>query len=378
MAAASIFQFVVAVLAPTLVTEVGISRLDLGSISASYYLAAAVASFSLGRLIDRISTGIGAILIYVLSASAFALVAALPTMGTFLVAGGTAGVAAGLSNPLTNRIIAAQSGARGVLVGVKQGGVQLSALIAGSGMPILALLCGWRTALILVAAAIVLIGMASWLYLPNQPSARAARLTEKEHLPVVIHWLCGYAFMMGAGMSAVTIYVVLYGHDEVGLSKVHAGLLLATMGLIGATARILSSIFAERGEQLSVWMAGGACAAVLGVALIAATTNPYVVWGGVAVVGSSGAAWNGVAILAVLRACPDRLTGHATGIVLTGFFVGLALGPPVFGAIVDATGSYDLGWGMAAACFAAAAVIIGASSRRHQLRHPAPADPCGV
>ena len=60
-------------------------------------------------------------------------------------------------------------------------------------------------------------------------------------------------------------------------------------------------------------------------------------------------------------------TGRASGVVLFGFLTGLGLGPPVFGAIVDTTGSYDLMWLLsAAAAVAAGGVVIawGSSVRR--------------
>ena len=49
-------------------------------------------------------------------------------------------------------------------------------------------------------------------------------------------------------------------------------------------------------------------------------------------------------------------TGRASGIVLFGFLSGLGIGPPIYGATVDATGSYTAMWLMS---IGAAAITVG-------------------
>jgi cyanate permease len=49
-------------------------------------------------------------------------------------------------------------------------------------------------------------------------------------------------------------------------------------------------------------------------------------------------------------------TGRASGIVLFGFLTGLGIGPPIYGATVDATGSYTAMWVMS---IGAAAITVG-------------------
>jgi cyanate permease len=49
-------------------------------------------------------------------------------------------------------------------------------------------------------------------------------------------------------------------------------------------------------------------------------------------------------------------TGRASGVVLLGFLAGLGIGPPIFGATVDATDSYTTMWLLS---IAASAVALG-------------------
>ena len=41
-------------------------------------------------------------------------------------------------------------------------------------------------------------------------------------------------------------------------------------------------------------------------------------------------------MLAVVSVAPEEAAGHASGVVQFGFLMGLALGAPIFGAVVDA------------------------------------------
>ena len=367
MTAASAFQFVLGALAPAFSTDLGLSRSMLGGITAAYYLVAALASSVLGRRIGVVSSRTGTFLLFAIGACACVFAAAVATVWALALAGAVAGIAAGLSNPVTNLVIAGRGGRRGALVGVKQAGVQLSAVLVGLGMPALTVTYGWRGALAWLAGIMLAVGLVAASGAPTSHTPRQFRQVTKQPLPPAVRWLCCYAFFMGAGMATFTTYLVLYGHDRLGLGASTAGMLLATFGAAGATGRLVSSVLAERGDRLGTWMTAGAFVAVAGVALFATTTNLMLVWAGIMVVGLSGAAWNGVVMLAVLRLSGEGQTGHATGVVLTGFFLGLGVAPPVFGAVVDATQAYGLGWLLTGACFAAAGVVMLTMSRRTQL-----------
>jgi cyanate permease len=50
--------------------------------------------------------------------------------------------------------------------------------------------------------------------------------------------------------------------------------------------------------------------------------------------------------------------GRASGIVLFGFLAGLGMGPPLFGWIVDSTGSYSIVWWLAAFASVGGAALV--------------------
>lgn len=367
MMATFAFQYTLGVLAPAFTTELGLSRLGLGGITATYYLTAALASSTLGHRVGLISSRAGTFLLFGLSASACLFAAALATAWALFLAAGIAGIAAGLSNPVTNIVIAARAGRRGALVGIKQAGVQLAAVLVGIGLPPLAAGFGWRAAMVLLALILLSIGLGLTAAVPLGGPYGSADTDRRAALPRAVRWLCGYAFFMGAGVATLTTYLVLFAHEQIALTAGTAGLLLATLGFAGGVSRVVSSVLAERGQRLGLWMGCAAGVAVLGVALLASTTNPLIVWIGVGIIGMSGAAWNGVVMLAVLRISSAHQAGHATGVVLTGFFAGLSLAPPLFGAIVDATQNYTYGWLLTGSCFAVAGMLTLTMARRAPL-----------
>ncbi len=73
--------------------------------------------------------------------------------------------------------------------------------------------------------------------------------------------------------------------------------------------------------------------------------------------------WNSVGMLAVMIEAGTGSTGRASGMVLLGFLTGLGVAPPVFGAIIDRTGSYDLMWLLSALTATAAGIVIAAWRR---------------
>jgi len=364
MASAFGFQFVLAALAPAFTAEFALSRTSLGAFSSAFYVAGALASSLLARRVGALSPRTGTFVLFGLPAAACLLAATLATAPALAVAAAVAGTAAGVSNPVTNMAIAARGGRVGALVGVKQAGVQVGAMLVGLGVPVLALAHGWRGALVWIGAALLVTGLLAPLGVPGGASAAYPRPRRRARLPGAVPWLCGYAFFMGAGVAMFTTYLVLYGHDRLGLTVGTAGALLATFGATGASARLATSVLAERGEGFGRWLGAGGFVAAAGVVVFAATASLPLVWAGVVLVGLSGAAWNGVVMLAVLRISPPHESAHPTGVVLTGFFVGLGMAPPIFGAIVDATRSYTAGWLLTATCFLlATALMVG--MRRH-------------
>ena len=93
-------------------------------------------------------------------------------------------------------------------------------------------------------------------------------------------------------------------------------------------------------------------------------------WVGVILTGLSSSSWNSVGMLAVINESGGA-TGRSSGIVLLGFLTGLGIGPPIYGAIIDAQGSYHAAWLLSVATSIVSFGVIAAWRRETQVRtHP--------
>jgi predicted MFS family arabinose efflux permease len=363
--------FAFGVLAPFLREEFGLSRSRLGLLTTALFIVGAPASLVVGKLVDAAAGRTIALCIFVSAAVATAGIALAPSYPWLLFASGLAGIPLALGNPGTNKLVARfiPSGARGVVMGVKQSGVQVAALLAGGVLPGTARAWGWRGAfaLALVPAALGLGG--SFSIPSSERPIRPIREQQRIKPGRGLKALTAYAFLMGAAMAAMIAYLPLYAKERVGLSVTQAGALAAAIGLIGVFSRIFWGWRSERLEHMSMPLAIMSAGALLATLLIvmARTLAAWMLWPAAIAIGATGAAWMAVGMLAVVIEADREQMGRASGIVIFGFFCGQMASPLLFGYTVDTTGSYVPGWLGVVGAFAVA-TLIAARWRRAWLR----------
>jgi predicted MFS family arabinose efflux permease len=263
-----------------------------------------------------------------------------------------------------------KKGERGLIMGVKQAGVQVGAFAIGALLPSLASAWGWRAALApVIVVPVIGVGAALKIIPPD-----AGPSHETELGPVfggftpVVRRTTIYGFLMGLGVAAVSSYLPLYAREEVGMSVRMAGFVAALVGLVGILSRVFWGHLSERYGRywlpLVVMGVGSAAATVM--VLAADSTGPALVWAAAVVFGATAITWNTVGMLYILSEVEIAEAGRASGWVLVGFYGGFAASPALFGHSVDATGGYGLGWTVATVVFVAAALVaeLGRRSRR--------------
>src|SRR5882724_7679104 len=82
----------------------------------------------------------------------------------------------------------------------------------------------------------------------------------------------------------------------------------------------------------------------------------WVVGGVLFIFGACAVGWNGVYLAEVARQAPAGLAGLATGGTLAITFLGVVLGPPLFGGVSSLFGSYRAGFAALALPLAACAL----------------------
>ena len=337
-------------LGPVVIGELDLSRLQFGSLATTAFVSAAVSSAFVGVLVDRANDRTTMTVLFVGSALALYVAAAARDYAWLICAVILSGGVQALSNPVTNRLISRRTHAsrRGTTMGIKQSGVQVAQAFAGLALPLVAVVVGWRGALV-AASAMAVIGMvlaARTLVGQDAPAAPSVPSEVRRPLPSVVTWLAAYAFLSGCALQATNVYLPLYGYERLGMSMPTAGLLAAVIGCVGLMARVLWGRLVNRRESPRAALAVLALGAAVGVTaiLFAEDAGSALAWAGAAVFAATGIAANVVLMVSVLQMVPGGSVGRASGTLAIGLYLGFASGPLLFGALVDATHSYRIAW----------------------------------
>jgi sugar phosphate permease len=172
--------------------------------------------------------------------------------------------------------------------------------------------------------------------------------------------LCLAGFFFGAVEFTAIAHMVLFLKNELLFGTVAAGGLLAFCQLSGAAGKPLSGVISDR------WLAGRRRPALVAMALVSGGAclglaglgpgNRWLVYPCLAVLGATAIGWGGLFGTTAGEIGGHRNAGFAAGVASSTVNVGIVAGPPLFGATVDATGSYGLAWTLLAAAAAVTAV----------------------
>lgn len=359
MTASSFQIFVFAVLASPIIADLGLSRGTLGLLGSLNTLVGAVSAPLTGKITDRIGARRSAVIVLVISAVGMAVLGLAGHWWVLAVGALIAGVPQGWGNPATNTLISTRvpQGAQGVLTGVKQSGVQVGVFLSGLTLPALATLFDWRGAVWVYAG--VFAGFAALIAIVlDQDDAddiasraqaskdRAAPTSTKPPLDPAIIPIAVYAFLMGSAGGAAGRFLSLYAEEVMGFTTGAAGAVVAIGGLLGIASRIGTARVAEHRVNpvrlLGVLSTIGTAYCLL--LLFVPELGDGALWFSPLPYAIGIAAWNAVAMLAVITRTPRSQAGRASGVVMVGFLGGLSVGTPLAGWSVDVTGSYRPMW----------------------------------
>ena len=354
----------VAPLSPFLLDALRLSRAQVGLLLPAVYLGGVLMSLPAGWLTDRlgvrVTLGGGQAVIGVLVLAA-ALAGSLAALLACLV---VAGFGFSVLNPSTGRAVLEwfPPRGRGLAMGIKQTGLTLGGLAGALALPPLALSAGWRAALA-AGGALALVSSALTLLVYRSPAAttgaaaaaawpRLGELRVFLRRPgVIVVFLSGLA--LSIAQSSVLAHLAIYARETFALSPVAAGQMLALAQAGGTTSRLAWGAISDRffgGRRRpgvvvnSVVGAGAYALLALGERL---PVGGLVALALVAGIGAFG--WVGLYFALVAEIGGARYAGLLTGVAVAFAWSGVLVGPPVFGLVVDHTGSYAWPWlGLAA------------------------------
>ena len=348
----------VAPLSPFLLDALHLSRAQVGLLLPAVYLGGVLMSLPAGWLTDRLGVrltlGAGQAVIGILMLVA-ALAGSLRTLLACLV---LAGFGFSVLNPSTGKAVLEwfPPRGRGLAMGIKQTGLTLGGLVGALALPPLAVVAGWRAALAaggalaLVSATLTLIVYRSPAGASGASAAAWPRLGELRVFlrrpGVIVVFLSGLA--LSVAQSSVLAHLAIYARETFALSSVAAGQMLALSQAGGTGGRLAWGVISDRffggrrrpGVVVNALIGAGAYALLaLGDRLPLAGLVPLALVAGVGAFG-----WVGLYFALVAEIGGARYAGLLTGVAVAFAWSGVLIGPPVFGLLVDRTGSYAWPW----------------------------------
>jgi MFS family permease len=347
--------------------ELAFGAAALGLAVAAFFASSSLASAVMGRLVERIGSHLGMRLAAVGSAASLLGIAILARSWAALVACLVlGGLTNAVSHPATNLSLAREvpAGRQGLSFGVKQAAIPAATLLAGLAVPAIAVTLGWRWAF----AGGAVLALAVAFLVPSGTSGnvvhRKKEVGEKD-APIAPLVLLALGIGLGSTATAPLGAFIVESSVAAGLRVDTAGFLLALGSAVNIAVRVAFGHLADG-------MGGGRLrlvAAMLGVGIVGfallATGESGLILPGALLAFGAGWGWPGLFNFAIVKTNPGA-PAAATGVTQTGASGGAALGPLVFGLVVEAT-SYDVAWLVSGAIALAAltAMLVG---RRMLLR----------
>jgi sugar phosphate permease len=358
-------------LAPFLTADLGLSKTQVGLALAGFYAGAILVMTAAGAACDRL--GVRRMFLFGLIGCGAPLLLAARASGLPMLIGAMflAGLGNAIALPSTTRAIVDwfPTRHRGLAMGIKQTGVALAGMIMGPVIPILALLWGWRGALDAIAWFSIGAAGLAWLIYREQGGEKLGRPGRVPAGPGPLALMANRNLMLlsssslclAAAQLSITTFMVLYLHERLSFDVGYAGLVLAMTQFGGIVGRIgwglvSDAYFGARRKTELMIIALGAALSAFGLSLVQPGLPEWVLWALLFVTGLTAVGWNGINMIFVAETAGREASATAAGLNLTFSYVGVILGPPLFGLLIDsAGGSYRPAY-IAAGCIGLIAV----------------------
>ena len=339
-------------LTPALRDAHSLSLVQIGVVLDSLWIGTLLTLLPWGLLADRIGERL--VLAAGLGLCGVALIEAGYAHGfeSLILLLGLAGAAGASVNAASGRAVMQwfPASERGFALGVRQTAIPLGGLISALVLPSL----GLRSAFVFLAALCFGGALFGVVAIREREGAAEDDVLEPRGIGATLRdhrlWLlCLASGFYLVAQLAVIGFLVLFLHDERGLSEGAAAGVLAAVQVVAAALRIgggrWSDRMGSRIEPLRVVGLGSAVTLALAAALLSAPlvvlVPAYVVAGGLAM------AWNGLSFTAAAEIAGRSRSGAALGMQQSALAAAGAIVPPAFAGVVAAS-SWRVGFAVAA------------------------------
>lgn len=265
-------------------------------------------------------------------------------------------------------------------MGIKQAAIPFGGMVTAAVLPSLALAVGWRNAMIMDGAVIIVLGILSFVLFRDAPGvaeARAAAAANRQKGSTIAKWKTLFSrdmvllalagcIMLGA-QYVYTSYVALYLTDVFDASGIENGVVYAGFaltisnlgGMLGSIVwgQISDRVFLGRRKPLLIGLNVFAIVSLLVMAFFAPTAGLIPAMVISFFVGLCWSSWSGLWITFSADIVGAKLAGLASGFMLTMSFIGMTVMPLIGGFVFDST-SFLTGWIFLAVVNAIGIVVI--------------------
>ena len=341
------------VLAPALQHEYDLDLTQVGLAIAAANGGSIFTLLAWGLLADRVGerSVLGAGLA---GCAAGLLVAAFaPSFAVLVLALAVAGAAGASVNAASGRAVMSwfRRDQRGFALGIRQTALPIGGLLAALVLPPVAAAGGVRAGLTVLAAGCLAAAIAGASGLREAPHG-------EEELKDIGHpmrdprmWTLsiGSGFVLAAQISILS-FLILFLHQERGLSTAAAAGVFAVIQALGAVLRIVSGRWSDRvhARIAPLRRLALALAATLAAAAVLLSAPLVILIPVFVAAGALSLSWNGLSFTAAAELAGRARAGAALGFQQTALAITSAAAPPAFAVVVE-SGSWSLAYGLAAA-----------------------------
>jgi MFS family permease len=381
-------QYGINTLAPFYQDELGLSRAQVGLFFSAFYLAMTGASFGAGWLADRWGVSKTTLQGHVFVGLCTVSAAFAPSFAWAFASFFLAGLGYSFLNPASSKGVMAwfYRDERATAMGIKQTGVPAGGFVTALLAPPLVLLIGWRGALAGLGVLNFLFGFVfAWLW--REPaheiefSVNQCVAAPETKRPLNVWGFLPASFgtaLFLIGQMSLIAYVPLYLKESMGFSPYWASQALAVAqggAMIGRVGWGVASDRIFAGRRKIVLLIIGLLSVVVMAALSVLTRQVplYLLLLIVFLAGLSIVGYQGVSYALIGELAGTTRTGAAMGLMITINAAAATLGTPLFGYIVDQTGSYAVAWRTLAGAIAfgcAGLILFLKETRQNQYQRP--------
>ena len=352
----SMVAVTIPVLAPNAAEDIRISATYAGVFVSLIYVGSMLSSLWSGNFIHRF----GALRVseVCLALAGLGLVCtSLSSIPALVVSAFVIGLGYGPVTPASSHILARTTPPhmRSFIFSMKQTGVPIGGVLAGAIVPSLVIFLGWRSAVVVVGSfsflLLVLIHPSrNSLDQDRQPLQKISLAGVFQPLQLILtdrslRRLSIVSFLFAGMQLCLFTYLVIYLTRDIGMAFVAAGFAMSAAQLAGTVGRLVWGAVADNFLKPRILLGLLGIGMSLGAVATALMDSTWPAWSLAAVIiffGATAIGWNGVYLAEAARLAPPGKVGDATGGTLFFTFLGVVLGPLLFGLIASLSGSYPL------------------------------------